>query len=97
MFPGPPTIYHALLQLPESRRESLRSLRLAVTGAAAVPVDLLRRMSEELGLDVVLTAYGLTETIGLVTLGKGSVREALRLRPSAFRGDAQSGGRAEGD
>ena len=68
VFPGPPTIYHSLLQLPESQRESLRSLRLAVTGAAAVPVELLRRMSEELGFDVVLTAYGLTETIGLVTM-----------------------------
>ena len=68
VFPGPPTIYHSLLQLPPELRSSLRSLRLAVTGAAAVPVDLLRRMEEELGFDVVLTAYGLTETIGLVTM-----------------------------
>ncbi len=68
VFPGPPTIYHSLLQLPADVRNSLRSLRLAVTGAAAVPVELLRRMDQELGFDVVLTAYGLTETIGLVTM-----------------------------
>ena len=68
VFPGPPTIYHSLLQLPEETRRRLRSLRLAVTGAAAVPVELLRRMERELGFDVVLTAYGLTETIGLVTM-----------------------------
>ena len=68
VFPGPPTIYHSLLQLPEEQRRGLRSLRLAVTGAAAVPVELLRRMERELGFDVVLTAYGLTETIGLVTM-----------------------------
>jgi acyl-CoA synthetase (AMP-forming)/AMP-acid ligase II len=68
VFPGPPTIYHSLLQLPEEKRSALRSLRLAVTGAAAVPVELLRRMDAELGFDVVLTAYGLTETIGLVTM-----------------------------
>jgi HIP---CoA ligase len=68
VFPGPPTVYHALLALPKERREQLKSLRLAVTGAAAVPVELLRRMSEELGFDVVLTAYGLTETTGLVTM-----------------------------
>lgn len=68
VFPGPPTIYHSLLQLPADVRASLRSLRLAVTGAAAVPVELLRRMETELGFDVVLTAYGLTETIGLVTM-----------------------------
>jgi len=68
VFPGPPTIYHSLLQLPADVRDSLKSLRLAVTGAAAVPVELLRRMSDDLGFDVVLTAYGLTETIGLVTM-----------------------------
>jgi HIP---CoA ligase len=68
VFPGPPTVYHALLQLPEETRASLRSLRLAVTGAAAVPVELLRRMRDDLGFDIVLTAYGLTETIGLVTM-----------------------------
>jgi acyl-CoA synthetase (AMP-forming)/AMP-acid ligase II len=68
VFPGPPTVYHSLLALPPSRRARLRSLRLAVTGAAAVPVELLRRMRHELGFDVVLTAYGLTETAGLVTM-----------------------------
>ena len=68
VFPGPPTVYHSLLALPAERREQLRSLRLAVTGAAAVPVELLRRMREELGFEVVLTAYGLTETTGLVSM-----------------------------
>lgn len=68
VFPGPPTVYHSLLALPAERRKELRSLRLAVTGAAAVPVELLRRMREELGFEVVLTAYGLTETTGLVSM-----------------------------
>ena len=68
VFPGPPTVYHALLAMPEARRDQLKSLRLAVTGAAAVPVELLKRMREDLGFDVVLTAYGLTETTGLVTM-----------------------------
>ena len=68
VFPGPPTVYHSLLALPADRRRELRSLRLAVTGAAAVPVELLKRMREELGFDVVLTAYGLTETTGLVSM-----------------------------
>jgi acyl-CoA synthetase (AMP-forming)/AMP-acid ligase II len=68
VFPGPPTIYHGLLELPLERRDALKTLRLAVTGAASVPVELLRRMSDELGFDVVLTAYGLTETGGLLTM-----------------------------
>jgi acyl-CoA synthetase (AMP-forming)/AMP-acid ligase II len=68
VLPGPPTIFHALLQLAPETRSKLRSLRLAVTGAAAVPVELLQRMRHDLGFDVVLTAYGLTETCGLVTM-----------------------------
>jgi len=33
-----------------------------------VPVDLVRRMSSELGFSTVLTAYGLTESTGTVTM-----------------------------
>jgi HIP---CoA ligase len=68
MLPGPPTIYQSLLAHPERNTYDLSSLRLAVTGAAAVPVDLIRRMRSELGFDTVLTAYGLTETCGVVTV-----------------------------
>jgi len=68
MLPGPPTIYQSLLAHPERRNYDLSSLRLAVTGAAAVPVDLIRRMRSELGFRTVLTAYGLTETCGVVTI-----------------------------
>jgi HIP---CoA ligase len=41
----------------------LSSLRLAVTGAADVPVALVERMRRDLGFEVVLTAYGLTEAV----------------------------------
>jgi acyl-CoA synthetase (AMP-forming)/AMP-acid ligase II len=39
-----------------------------VTGAAVVPVELVHAMSSELGFDTVLTAYGLTESCGTVTM-----------------------------
>ena len=39
-----------------------------MTGAAVVPVELVRRMSSELGFSTVLTAYGLTESTGTVTM-----------------------------
>ena len=48
--------------------QDLSSLRLAVTGAAPVPSELIRKMKAELGFDVVLTAYGLTETCGVVSI-----------------------------
>jgi len=43
------------------------NLRLAVTGAAVVPEELVKRMRSELGFAEVITAYGLTECTGLAT------------------------------
>ncbi len=68
MIPGPPTIYQSLLAHPQRGEYDLSSLRLAVTGAAPVPVELVRQMREELGFEVVVTAYGLTETCGVVSI-----------------------------
>src|SRR5258708_4789830 len=67
VFPGAPTIYSSLLDHPERHKHDLSSLRLAVTGAAVVPVALVERMRAELSFDTVLTAYGLTEAV-VVTL-----------------------------
>ncbi len=68
VLPGPPTLYQALLAHPERARYDLSSLRLAVTGAAAIPVELVKRMRAELGFETVITAYGLTESSGTVTM-----------------------------
>jgi acyl-CoA synthetase (AMP-forming)/AMP-acid ligase II len=68
MIPGPPTIYQSLLAHPRRADYDLSSLRLAVTGAAPVPVELVRRMREDLGFEVVVTAYGLTESCGVVSI-----------------------------
>lgn len=62
VLPGPPTIFQTLLDHPERGSFDLSSLRLAVTGAAVVPVALIERMRSELSLTV-LTAYGLTEAV----------------------------------
>ena len=72
MLPGPPTVYQTLLAHPDRASYDLSSLRLAVTGAASVPVELIRRMRSELGFQTVLTAYGLTETCGVVTITAAS-------------------------
>jgi acyl-CoA synthetase (AMP-forming)/AMP-acid ligase II len=66
VLPGPPTLYQSLLDLPD--RGDLSSLRLAVTGAATIPVTLVQRMRDELGFRTVLTAYGLTESTGVVSM-----------------------------
>ena len=68
VLPGPPTIYQALLDHPKRGDYDLSSLRFAVTGAAVVPVVLIERMQTELDIDIVLTAYGLTEANGFGTM-----------------------------
>jgi len=67
VVPGPPTLYQSLLEHPALASSDISSLRLAVTGAAVIPVTLVRRIIEDLGAETVLTAYGLTEATGFVT------------------------------
>jgi len=71
VLPGPPTLYASLLDHPARAGTDLGSLRLAVTGAAVVPVALVERMRAELFPEVVI-AYGLTESSGTVTVGDSS-------------------------
>jgi acyl-CoA synthetase (AMP-forming)/AMP-acid ligase II len=68
VLPGPPSLYQALLAHPDRAKYDLSALRVAVTGAAPVPVELVHRMRKELGFEIVLTAYGLTESSGTVTM-----------------------------
>jgi HIP---CoA ligase len=68
VLPGPPTIYQTLLDHPKRGDYDLSSLRFAVTGAAVIPVVLIERMQNELDIDIVLTAYGLTEASGFGTM-----------------------------
>ncbi|MGV9744362.1 FadD3 family acyl-CoA ligase [Rhodococcus zopfii] len=59
MLPGPPTLYQALLAAPGGH--DLSSLRAAVTGAADIPVELIRRIRSELPFETIMTGYGLSE------------------------------------
>jgi acyl-CoA synthetase (AMP-forming)/AMP-acid ligase II len=68
VLPGPPTIFQSILDHPDRKEFDLTTLRLVVTGAAVVPVDLVRSLWSDLGIETVLTAYGLTEATGTVTM-----------------------------
>jgi acyl-CoA synthetase (AMP-forming)/AMP-acid ligase II len=61
VLPGPPTLYQSILDHPTRERYDLSSLWLAVTGAADIPVQLIRRVYEELPIKRMITGYGLTE------------------------------------
>jgi len=68
VMPGAPTIFQTLLAHPDLATHNISSLRVATTGATTIPVDLIRRMHEDLGIDDVFSAYGLTESTGVVSL-----------------------------
>ncbi len=61
VLPGAPTIYQSILDHPERDGRDLSSLRIAVTGAADIPVELIRRIVDELPFPTIITGYGLTE------------------------------------
>ena len=69
VLPGAPTIYHELLAAHKHGGHDMSSLRVAVTGAADIPVDLIRRIKEELPFQSIMTGYGLTEA-GTITASR---------------------------
>jgi acyl-CoA synthetase (AMP-forming)/AMP-acid ligase II len=67
VLPGPPTLYHSLLGVAD--KSALASLRVGVTGAADIPVELIKRAFDELPFQTLATGYGLTEG-GTATLSR---------------------------
>ncbi len=80
LFPGAPTLYQSLLAAPDRGDFDLSSLRLAVTGAAVVPVVLIERMgaaSPGLAIDTVVTAFGMTEAVVVTMCRQGDSAETV--------------------
>ncbi|HYG94344.1 MAG TPA: AMP-binding protein, partial [Nocardioides sp.] len=81
VLPGAPAIYQSLLTAPGREGRDLSSLRLAVTGAAVVPVVLIERMRapapEGLGIDQVVTAFGMTEAVVVTMCRDGDPAELV--------------------
>lgn len=68
VLPGPPTIFLSLLAHPELEKYDISSLKSTATGAAAIPVTMILQMKQRLGFERVITAYGLTESCGIVSM-----------------------------
>ena len=99
LLPGAPTIYQSLLGRTRPTERDLSSLRLAVTGAAVVPVVLIERMREDLGIDQVVTAFGMTEAVVVTMCRDGDPAELVattcgRAIPGMETRIASSDGRA---
>ena len=106
LLPGPPTLFQSLLADPGLPGADLSSLRCAVTGAASVPVQLVRDMKQKLGFEEVYTAYGLTESSGVVSICRsgddletiantcGRAMRGVEIRIAGTNGDAMAVGAA---
>jgi HIP---CoA ligase len=77
VLPGAPTVYQSILSHPERDRRDLSSLRVAVTGAADIPIELIRRVQTELPFSIVVAGYGLTEAGTATATSPGDDPEAI--------------------
>jgi acyl-CoA synthetase (AMP-forming)/AMP-acid ligase II len=66
-MPGPPNVYYALLEHPQRQAFDLSSLRMAMVSSTTIPVELVRRLYDDLKFTAVFTGYGLTENTALGT------------------------------
>jgi long-chain acyl-CoA synthetase len=82
VVPGAPPLWLAFSHFDDAPADSFESVRLALTGAAKMPEEAIRRIKERFGLDV-SEGYGLTEASPVVTssagmpIRPGSVGKAL--------------------
>lgn len=70
VVPGAPPMWAALAQQPEVDPTALSGIRLALTGAAKTPVEVMAALRERFGLELA-EGYGLTEASPVVTSSAG--------------------------
>lgn len=69
VFMGVPTMYAAMLQAPNRSEYDISSLRLCVSGGAALPVEIIRAFESEFNTPI-LEGYGLSETSPVASFGR---------------------------
>ena len=75
IFEGVPTMYVAMLRHPSVAETDLASLRVAVSGGSALPVEVLHEFERVFSAEL-LEGYGLSETSPIVSFNRrGTVRK----------------------
>jgi long-chain acyl-CoA synthetase len=74
VFEGVPTMYAALLHASDRERRDASSLRVCVSGGAALPLEVLHGCETAFGC-VVLEGYGLSETAPVASFNRASLRK----------------------
>ncbi|MGB2711960.1 MAG: long-chain fatty acid--CoA ligase [Conexibacter sp.] len=84
VFLGVPTMYTAMLGVPQDERPDSSSLRTCISGGASLPVEVLRAFEGQFGTQI-LEGYGLSETSPVASFNHpdrerkpGSIGTAIR-------------------
>ncbi len=76
IFSGVPTMYFALLEMDTSGRD-LSSLRVGVSGGAAIPGEVIRAFEDKFPGVVILEGYGLSESASTTTFNVSAERRKV--------------------
>ena len=66
LFAGVPTMFLALLDEPDVQPEDVATLRVGISGGAAIPAEVIDTFEERFGV-LILEGYGLTESASTTT------------------------------
>jgi fatty-acyl-CoA synthase len=65
---GSPSMLIALIDHPEFKKQDWKTLSKGIIGGAPCPVELMRRIVEDIGVSGITVAYGITETSSWITM-----------------------------
>lgn len=66
LFPGVPTLYNAINNFPDLAKYNVKSIKVCISGAAGLPVEVQKKFQELTGARLV-EGYGLSEASPVVT------------------------------
>jgi fatty-acyl-CoA synthase len=79
---GSPSMLIALIDNPEFQKTQWTTLAKGIIGGAPCPMELMRRIVEDIGVSNITVAYGITETSSWITMTHPD--DALELRVSTI-------------
>jgi fatty-acyl-CoA synthase len=65
---GSPSMLIALIDHPEFQKEGWNTVSRGIIGGAPCPIELMRRIVEDIGVSDITVAYGITETSSWITM-----------------------------
>jgi fatty-acyl-CoA synthase len=64
---GSPTAFMSLMEHPQYATTNIRSLRTGIMGGAQCPMEVMKKVVEEMGVKDIIIGYGLTESSSWIT------------------------------